>query len=170
MVCLAKILSGPEINSFQTFLSGSICYVPGLRRGLATAHHIYLLTLFSPMSMPGCTPNSDSHGTSCGSDCESREKRRVVPVGHAGPSKSRKGGSQHDARQGRSRVERWPASSASRSTPGTAIRRASRARAASKLRPKCPAETTPRERIQEDCQINKLQLQVHGSQPGTSSR
>jgi len=25
-LCLAKILSGPEINSFHTFLSGSICY------------------------------------------------------------------------------------------------------------------------------------------------
>jgi hypothetical protein len=25
-LCIAKILPGPEINSFHTFLSGSICY------------------------------------------------------------------------------------------------------------------------------------------------
>ena len=37
-----------------------------------------------------------------------------------GLSKSRKRGSQHDARQGPSRVERWPARSASRSTRETA--------------------------------------------------
>jgi hypothetical protein len=68
----------------------------------------------------GCSPTRIFPAHPAGSDRESREKQRVVPLGRAAPARSRTNKSRRDARQAPSRVERWPAPSSSRSTRETA--------------------------------------------------